>query len=75
MTRMKPGPSSDTTAIPAVLVGTAVWLVACVVVGLRVGIAPPEDGVWWWGATAVGALSGLIGLPFLFRRRRRLASR
>lgn len=62
----------DVSALPVVTIGTAVWLVACVVVGIRYGVAPPDDGVWWWGVTVVGTLSGLIGLPFLIRRRRRL---
>lgn len=68
-------PSSDTTALPAVLIGTLVWLTALVVVGIREPLAPPEDGVWWWGVTLVGTASGLIGLPFLVRRRARLAAR
>lgn len=62
----------DVSALPVVTIGTAVWLVACVVVGLRYGIMPPDQGVWWWGVTVVGTLSGLIGLPLLVKRRRRL---
>lgn len=75
MTRMTRGPGGDTTALPAVIAGTAVWLVACVALGIRDGIAPPDSGVWWWGVSVVGAGSGVIGLPFLLRRKRRLASR
>jgi len=67
--------SSDTTALPAVITGTAIWLIALVVVGVVEPIAPPEEGVWWWGACLVGAASGVIGLPFLLRRRARLSSR
>jgi len=68
-------PSSDTTALPAVAIGTLLWLTALVVVGIREPLAPPDDGVWWWGVTLVGTASGLIGLPFLVRRRARLAAR
>lgn len=64
--------ASDQTAIPAVLVGTAAWLVALVVVGLSIGATVPEEGVWWWGVCLVGSASGLIGLVFLRWRRARL---
>jgi hypothetical protein len=68
-------PSSDTTALPAVLIGTVLWLIALVIVGIREPLAPPENGVWWWGVTLVGTASGVIGLPFLVRRRARLTAR
>jgi len=68
-------PSSDTTALPAVAIGTLLWLTALVVIGIREPLAPPENGVWWWGVTLVGTASGLIGLPFLVRRRARLTAR
>jgi hypothetical protein len=65
---------SDQTAIPAVLVGTAVWLVVLVVLTIAVGIDAPTTGVWWWGVSVVGSVSGLIGLVFLRWRRSRLIS-
>jgi hypothetical protein len=65
---------SDQTAIPAVLVGTAAWLIALVVLTITVGVDVPATGVWWWGVSAVGSVSGLIGLVFVRWRRSRLIS-
>ena len=67
-------PSADQTALPAVILGTAVWVVALVLLSVRGSVTPPQEGVWWWGAALIGALSGAIGLPFLVRRRARMAA-
>lgn len=66
---------SDHTAIPAVLLGTAVWLIALAIITLVDGVDAPSSGVWWWGVCLVGSLSGLIGLVFLRWRRSRLIRR
>lgn len=63
---------SDATAIPAVLVGTGVWLLALAIVTLTVGVQVPDTGVWWWAVCLVGSASGLIGLVFLRWRRARM---
>lgn len=68
-------PSSDATALPAVITGTALWSVALLALSITGSINPPQDGVWWWGVSVVGVLSGLIGIPFLVRRRSRLRAR
>jgi len=65
-------PSGDRTALPAVLIGTGAWLVALVVLSFQGPLAPPSDGIWWWGAAAIGVLSGVIGIPLLIRRRARM---
>lgn len=62
----------DHTALPAVLIGTGIWLVALIVVSITAGMSAPENGVWWWGVCLVGLISGLIGLVFLRWRRSRL---
>lgn len=67
-------PSADHTALPAVIVGTAVWVITLVLLTVRGPVVPPQDGVWWWGAALMGVLSGAIGLPFLVRRRARMAA-
>ena len=67
--------SADETAIPAVTVGTALWAVTLVVMTVTYGVDQPDSGVWWFGVAAIGTLSGVIGLAFLFNRRSRLRSR
>lgn len=62
----------DHTAIPAVLIGTALWILALVLLTFTQGVDAPAGAVWWWGVSLVGAASGLIGLIFLRWRRSRL---
>lgn len=64
--------AGDRTAIPAVIVGTIAWIVALLSVTLTQGIGMPGTGVWWWGVTAIGTVSGVVGLIFLRWRRSRL---
>jgi len=71
----EPAMSADETAIPAVTVGTALWAVTLVVMTVTYGVDQPDSGVWWFGVAAIGTLSGVIGLAFLFNRRSRLRSR
>ena len=63
---------ADRTALPAVLVGTGLWLTALLTISVLRGPEIPEVGVWWWGVTAMGTTSGALGLMFLLRRRRRI---
>ena len=73
---MTPGErTSDRTAIPPVMVGTIVWLIALIAVTLRDGAGIPAQGVWWWGVCAAGTISGLMGIAFLFWRRSRMRAR
>lgn len=64
--------TSDETALLPVSLGTGVWIVALVTVGLTVGVAPVEGQVWWFAVTVIGTLSGAFGLVFLRWRRQRV---
>ena len=66
---------SDADGILPVVVGTALWAVALVVlVALRPRLE--ESGATWWiGAAAIGVVSGVLGLWFLSSRKRRQAQR
>ncbi len=66
--------SGDQTAIPAVTIGTLLWLVAFIVVTINQGVELPVTGVWWWGACLIGLVSGIAGLTFLYWRRSRMRS-
>jgi len=66
--------SADQTAIPAVLSGTIVWVIALVAITATAGWTAPSNGIWWWGVTAIGTASGVLGLIFLFWRKSRLRS-
>lgn len=62
---------SDEDAILPVSIGTAIWLVALVVL-LAVRSNLEESGrSWWIAVAAVGFVSGAFGLVFLRWRRTR----
>lgn len=63
---------ADHTAIPAVAIGTMLWVVAFAAIWATQGAAQPDTGVWWWAVAAVGTISGAIGLVFLAWRRKRI---
>lgn len=56
------------TVLP-VAIGTAIWAVALVVLVIaRDALAEPA----WVGAAVVGVVSGLLGIPYLRHRARRV---
>jgi len=62
---------SDADAILPVSIGTGVWA-AILIALLLAKPALDENGTTWWiGAAAVGVVSGLGGLAFLFWRKGR----
>lgn len=63
---------SDSTAIAPTAVAVGVWLVALVVASVMLPIVPPREGVWWWGVTAAGTITGVLALPYFRRRARRI---
>ncbi len=61
---------SDADGILPVAIGTGAWAIALVVLLiLRPSVAQVDD--LWIAIAAVGLLTGLLGLLFLRRRRRR----
>ena len=63
---------SDSTAIAPTAVGLGIWLVAFVVATIALPIEPPRAGVWWWGVTAAGTITGVLALLYFRRRARRI---
>lgn len=61
---------SDDTAITPTAVGLALWVIALIVASVLLPIAPPAQGVWWWGVTAAGTITGVLALLY-FRSRAR----
>ena len=67
--------SPDETAIPAVATGTILWAVAWVILSITSRVDQGTSSVWWWAVTAVGTLTGAIGLVYFRWRRSRLRAR
>lgn len=65
---------ADHDAILPVAIGTGLWLVVLLVLVLRRDSLDAAGNGWWILAAAVGALSGALGLVFLFWRRTRGAN-
>lgn len=75
--------ASDSNAILPVRIGTAVAIVATVILGFIGPIfasdvtqgsssGAPGPDVWWFGVGLVASITGILGLLFLHRRARRL---
>ena len=75
--------ASDSNAILPVRMGTAIAIIATVILGFTEPIFPsdvtlgssqgsPGTDVWWFGVALVASVSGIIGLFFLHRRAKRL---
>ncbi len=75
--------ASDSNAILPVRIGTAIAIIATVILGFIGPIFPSDVAqassqgsqvteVWWFGVGLVASVSGILGLLFLHRRARRL---
>ena len=81
--------ASDSNAILPVRIGTAIAIIATVILGFIGPILPsdvtqtssqgslgsPGTDVWWFGVGLVASISGILGLLFLHRRASRLGLR
>jgi hypothetical protein len=58
-------------ALVPIILGTVTWMIAAVVL-LFFRTSLTEAGTtWWFGACAVGVISGLGGIAYVLYRRRR----
>jgi len=75
--------ASDSNAILPVRIGTAIAIIATVILGFIGPLLPGEVtqsssqgsfgiDVWWFGVGLVASISGIVGLLFLHRRASRL---
>ncbi|HET8970068.1 MAG TPA: DUF2530 domain-containing protein, partial [Candidatus Nanopelagicales bacterium] len=63
----------DVDGVRTVAVGTLAWAVAAVVALLAREQLVADGRGWWVWVAITGTVLGLLGLPYLLRRRRRLA--
>jgi hypothetical protein len=61
--------------VASVAVGTALWLIAFVVMIPFAGDLEADGRLWWLATAAVGFGLGLLGLAIVLRRRARLRRR
>jgi len=62
---------SNGDALAPIIVGTATWVVAAIVLLFFRDTLHTAGTTWWFGACAVGILSGLGGIAYVLYRRRR----
>lgn len=62
----------DLDGVTSVIVGSAVWLVALVVVLVRYDLLLDTDRGWWLYSVLAGLALGLIGFVYCMRRRSRV---
>ena len=75
MTARRPDPAPlETDDVKIVAAGTAVWLVALLVL-LGLDAAGTDVHGWWLVMCAAGAALGLVGVRYCVRRRSALAGR
>ena len=63
--------SSDQTAVLPTAIGTVISVLALIIASFLVPIAPPEQGVWWWGVFAAASITGVLALMFFIKRSKR----
>ena len=58
-----------------IILGTVAWMIAAVVLLFFRSSLSEAGTTWWFGACAVGVISGLGGIAYVLHRRRRIGSR
>ncbi len=54
-----------------IIIGTAAWVIAAIVLLIFRADLEQAGTTWWFGACAVGVVSGLGGIAYVLYRRRR----
>ena len=54
-----------------IIIGTAAWVIAAIVLLTARADLAQAGTTWWCGACAVGVVSGLGGIAYVLYRRRR----
>ena len=54
-----------------IILGTVTWMIAAVVLLFFRTSLTQAGTTWWFGACAVGVISGLGGIAYVLHRRRR----
>lgn len=69
--RQAPIPPVDADGIVVLIIGTGLFAIAAVVLGLnRARLAAADEG-WWLGVAIAGVALGLVGLAYCWRLRSR----
>lgn len=58
-------------ALTPIVIGTAAWVIAALVLLFFRDSLAAAGTTWWFGACAVGVISGLGGIAYVLYRRRR----
>ena len=63
--------ASDSDAVLAVAIGTALWAIALVILVVLRDQLQASGTQWWIGVAVVGLITGILATAFFVRRRRR----
>ena len=58
-------------ALVPIIFGTVIWMIAAVVLMFFRTSLTEAGTTWWFGACAIGVISGLGGIAYVLYRRRR----
>jgi hypothetical protein len=58
-------------ALVPIIFGTAAWIIAAIALLFFRDSLESAGTIWWFGACAIGVISGLGGIAYVLHRRRR----